>query len=46
MNHLAKAGLLLALPFVAGAIGMELIGGPCPPDPALYAELSSHGSGG
>lgn len=32
--------------FVAGDSGMELIGGPCPPDPALYGELESLGSGG
>jgi len=32
--------------FVAGAAGMELIGGPCPPDPALYRELGSPGLGG
>ena len=25
--------------FVAGSAGMEILGGPCPPDPALYAHL-------
>jgi mannose-6-phosphate isomerase-like protein (cupin superfamily) len=27
--------------FRAGASGMELIGGPCPPDPALYRRLAA-----
>jgi hypothetical protein len=31
--------------FVAGDAGMELIGGPCPPDPALYQELGAQGPG-
>jgi len=35
-----------AYTFVAGGAGMELIGGPCPPDPALYRELGSQGLGG
>lgn len=32
--------------FVAGDVGMELIGGPCPPDPALYQGLGARGPGG
>lgn len=28
--------------FVAGGAGMELVGGPCPPDPALYRSLTTN----
>jgi quercetin dioxygenase-like cupin family protein len=32
--------------FVAGDGGMEVIGGPCPPDPALYGALAVPAAGG